>query len=213
MKKRLFKTIGFVLALPVLYILISLLLTYITVNNNDDGQINNQTIYLNSNGVHLDIVIPIELADKDLLKDLYYLPDEQYLSIGWGDENFYINTPTWGDLSFKNAVKAMLLKSTTLMHVTRYHNRKSNWVAVKLNKTELTKLNKYIVKSFQTNAGQQKIIINGVELSNYDNFYKAIGSYSCCKTCNTWANSAFKESGLKACLWTPFDFGLLNKYK
>ncbi|MBL4888255.1 MAG: DUF2459 domain-containing protein, partial [Flavobacteriaceae bacterium] len=46
-----------------------------------------------------------------------------------------------------------------------------------------------------------------------DDFYKANGSFSCLKTCNSWANSAFKESGLKSCFWTPFDFGLINKYK
>jgi hypothetical protein len=30
---------------------------------------------------------------------------------------------------------------------------------------------------------------------------------------NTWVNEAFKKSGLKACLWTPFDFILIEKHK
>ena len=45
-----------------------------------------------------------------------------------------------------------------------------------------------------------------------NSFYRANGSYSPIKTCNTWVNDGFKESGLKASYWTLFDFGLLNKY-
>ncbi|REG87882.1 uncharacterized protein DUF2459 [Winogradskyella sediminis] len=58
-----------------------------------------------------------------------------------------------------------------------------------------------------------KIILENQGYSSIDDFYKAKGSYSCFKTCNSWVNSAFKESGLKSCLWTPFDFGLMNKYE
>ncbi|MCP5062170.1 MAG: DUF2459 domain-containing protein, partial [Ignavibacteriae bacterium] len=47
----------------------------------------------------------------------------------------------------------------------------------------------------------------------YDDFYEAVGSYSLFNTCNTWVNSAFKECNIKACLWTPYDFGLISMHK
>ncbi|MDH7911169.1 DUF2459 domain-containing protein [Winogradskyella sp. SYSU M77433] len=129
-----------------------------------------------------------------------------------GDENFYINTPTWGDLTFNNAFKGMFLKSSTLMHVTQYKSKRSHWIEIKINEIELHKLNNYLYNTFLKDDNGMKIILENQGYTSIDNFYKAKGSYSCFKTCNSWVNSGFKESGLKSCLWTPFDFSLMNKY-
>ncbi len=170
-------------------------------------------IYLNTNGVHLDIVIPIENIDTSVLSGIKYNSNEKYLSFGWGDENFYINTPTWGDLTFKNAFSAMFLKSSTLIHITRYKQKREDWIEIKINESELKKLNSYLLNTFETNESGMKIILENQGYSSIDDFYKSKGSYSCFKTCNSWVNKGFKESGLKSCLWTPFDFGLMNKYE
>lgn len=74
-------------------------------------------------------------------------------------------------------------------------------------------MNAYLINTFYINAERSKILLEGKGYSAVDNFYKSKGSYSCFKTCNTWINTGFKESGLKSCLWTPFDFGLINKHK
>ena len=139
--------------------------------------------------------------------------NEKYLSFGWGDENFYVNTPTCGDLTFRNAFKAMFLKSPTLMYLTRYKSELSDWIEIKISKTELQKLNSYLLNTFKTNENGKKIILKNQGYSSTDDFYKAKGSYSCFKTCNSWVNSGFKESGLTSCLWTPFNFGLITKYE
>lgn len=163
--------------------------------------------------MHLDIVIPIKNVDSLVLSGLKYYKNDQYLSFGWGDENFYINTPTWNDLTFKNAFGAVFLKSSTLLHITRYKHKYPNWIAIKVNESELKKLNNYLLNTFKTDKREKKIILNNKGYSLRDDFYKAKGSYSGFKTCNTWVNTGFKESGLKSCFWTPFDFGLMNKYK
>lgn len=211
--KKILKWILYILLIPITYFLVAFLLTWMTVDREIKISISDQTIYLNTNGVHLDVIIPRKNLSQELLADIQYSETEQYFSFGWGDENFYINTPTWDDLTFSNAFSAMFLSSPTLMHVARYSQTRSNWVEIKVNSIELKKLNAYIVKTFKTNEKGQKIILEGKGYSSIDDFYKAKGSYSCFNTCNTWVNSAFKESGLKACVWTPFDYGLLNKYK
>ena len=211
--KNILKWIVYLLAIPLLYLIISYILSAITINNKNIIKDNQKTIYLNTNGVHLDIVIKKKDLDYLLLKDLVYLEDEKYISFGWGEENFYINTPTWNDLTFKNAFSALFLKSTTLMHLTRYKTVKDSWVEVKIDKTELKLLNQYILESFKLDILDRKIILPNSSYTTHDNFYKANGSYSCLYTCNTWVNEAFKKAGLKACLWTPFDFGLINKYE
>ena len=211
--KRILKWILYFLLIPISYLIISLILSSITIGRVTENEVSEKTIYLTTNGVHLDIVIPKNNIDSLLLSGLKQEQSDKYLSFGWGDENFYINTPTWGDLTFKNAFSAMFLKSSTLMHVTRYKSKRSDWIEINISESELNKLNSYLQNTFKTNENGIKIILNNQGYSPTDDFYKAKGSYSCFKTCNSWVNSGFKKSGLKSCLWTPFDFGLMNKYE
>ncbi|NRD21456.1 DUF2459 domain-containing protein [Winogradskyella eckloniae] len=211
--KRIFKWIVYILLIPFTYLIISLILSYITIDRKEQQADFSKSIYLSTNGVHLDIVIPKENLDSLVLKDLKHFEPEAYFSFGWGDENFYINTPTWNDLTVKNAFSALILKSSTLMHVTRYKEKRSNWIEVKVNASELKKVNAYLLNTFETNKDGQKITLNNKGYTSKDDFYKAKGSYSCINTCNSWVNNGFKEAGLKACLWTPFDFVLLKKHQ
>ncbi|MBN4084722.1 DUF2459 domain-containing protein [Flavobacteriaceae bacterium AH-315-B10] len=210
--KKILKWFLYILAIPVIYLVISIILTAIIVKELDQSSANNKTIYLQTNGIHLNIIIPKNDIEIDLLKNLEVMENQKYISFGWGDENFYINTPTWSDLTFKNTFRAMFLKSTTLMHITRYKYKSEHWIEVNVDTSELNKLNQYIQEYFKKDDNGNKIILTGFAYSTNDNFYKANGSYSIFKTSNTWVNSGFKKSGLKACYWTPFDFGLINKY-
>ena len=211
--KKITKWILYVLLIPISYILISLILTTITIDRKEAKTVSDKSIFLSTNGVHLNIVLPKKDIDTLLLNGIKHNLTEDYISFGWGDENFYINTPTWGDLTFNNAFKASFLKSSTLMHVTRYKQKRSDWLEIKVNESELIKLNSYLLNTFVVNGNGMKIILKNKGYSTTDDFYKSKGSYSCFKTCNSWVNIGFKESGLKSCLWTPFDFGLLNKYE
>ena len=163
--------------------------------------------------MHLDVVIPVKNLDSITLTGIQYQENETYLSFGWGDENFYLNTPTWGDLTAKNAFNALFVKSSTLLHLTRYTQQNKDWVPIKVSDVELRKLNTYLQSTFETNADGMKVLLENKGYTATDDFYKSKGSYSCFKTCNTWVNTGFKESGLKSCLWTPFDFGLIQKHK
>ncbi|MDD2549362.1 MAG: DUF2459 domain-containing protein [Bacteroidales bacterium] len=211
--RKIVKWILYFLLIPVLYILISLILTVITIDRKADGKVSDKSIYLSTNGVHLYIVLPKKDLDSLLLSGIKHNATDNFLSFGWGDENFYMNTPAWGDLTFNNAFRALFLKSTTLIHITRHKQKYSDWVEIKLNEHELQKLNAYLLNTFETDKNGTKAIPKIKGYSSTDDFYKANGSYSCFKTCNSWVNTGFKESGLKSCLWTPFDFGLLYKYK
>jgi uncharacterized protein (TIGR02117 family) len=196
----------------VLYIIIALLLSYIPANTKI-GSATDKQIFLHSNGIHLDIIIPIENLNKSLKKDLIINQNDQYLSFGWGDEDFYLNTAQWKDLKLKTAINAMFLPSNTLMHVTRYTYKQTDWEAVDLTQKQLDKLNIIIDKSFsKDSSGAKRMIFNAAYGLN-DNFYQAEGSYSIIKTCNTWVNSTFKSTGLKSSIWTPFDFGLMHYYQ
>ncbi len=211
--KKIIKYFLYVLIIPVFYLVVSLILTFITIDRKGHNETLDKAIYLNTNGIHLDIIIPKKNIDSLLLKGINTGTDDQYLSFGWGDKDFYLNTPTWNDLTFETAFKALFLNSETLLHITRFQNRHKEWKEIKISANELQKLNNYILLSFKTNEDGYKQILKNKGYSFNDDFYQAKGSYSIFKTCNTWVNTGFKDSGLKACLWTPFDFGLLNKYE
>ena len=211
--KKILKWFIYVLLIPITYLIVSLLFSTITIDRKDQSSEDEKLIYLNTNGVHLDVIIPKKEITFQLIKGLKHYPNEDYLSFGWGDENFYLNTPTWGDLTFSNAFSALFLDSSSLMHVTRYKEKRPNWVAIKVSKVELRALNQFLLNTFEHSTDGSKINIANKGYTANDDFYKAKGSYSCFTTCNSWVNTGFKESGLKSCLWTPFDFGLLNKYR
>jgi len=210
--KQLFKYLFYLLLVPIFYVLVSLLLSAIPVNKTQNQASQNKHVYLTTNGVHLDIVIPVAHLSQKLKDGLVIGRNTNYLAFGWGDENFYLNTPTWGDLTFQNAFGALFLNSSTLVHVTRYNNSRQKWVKVALSEAQLQKLNANIQNIFKLDSNKSKQILNGKGYGFEDDFYKAKGSYSIFKTCNSWVNTTFKQSDLKACLWTPFDFSLLNKY-
>jgi uncharacterized protein (TIGR02117 family) len=169
----------------------------------------NFEIFIASNGVHLDIIIPVENIEPQFLQKLSPLPNTRYIAFGWGDKNFYINTPEWSDLTLPVAFKAALLKSETAMHVTYLPRRFPSWAEIQLCNEQLVKLNRYISNSFQQNKNGHFIRMDFEGYNQYDVFYDANGSFSLFKTCNVWVNNALKETEVKTSVWSPFDFGVL----
>ena len=202
----------YLLLIIVLYVFCSFLISCITVNKNGELINDIKTIYLHSNGVHLSVILPFEEVSDPLKKDTFFKRKPKYVKYGWGDENFYLNVPTWSHLKFEYVFGAFFLDNPTVIHITHEYRKGNNWVAVKVSKEELKKINNYITDYFQTNSKGNKVLVPQNLYGNNDFFYKAKGSYSPVKTCNTWINDCFKYSGVKASYWTVLDFGLLNKY-
>lgn len=178
------------------------------------------TCYLKSNGVHTDIVLPIKsdtfdwgaFINQDFNKKTLEKP--RFLAFGWGDKGFYLNTPTWGDLTVSTAVKAGFGLSSSAMHVTYYSgiNETENCVKIKLSEYQYGKLVKNIQKKFGTRQAQLLPISTDQNYGAHDAFYEARGKYSIFNTCNVWVSSVLKESGIKAGWWTPFSQEVLSHY-
>lgn len=211
--KKILKYIKAILLIPFIYIIISLIFTCVPVNNKTDITPKNHTIYLSSNGVHLEIIIRKDDLNASILEDQKYTPKDQFFSFGWGDKNFYVETPAWADLTFVNGFQALFLKTPTLLHVSRYPSIHKDWVALTIDQEQLKKINLYIANTFRLDSENKKIILPGLGYYKNDDFYESTGYYTCFNTCNTWVNTGLKKSGIKACLWTPYDFGLLYIHK
>lgn len=177
--------------------------------------------YILSNGVHTDIVLPVQTDQMDWLQLISYAHTKaadssmRYVGFGWGDKGFYLNTPTWAELKARTAVEAMFWLSTTAMHTTFHHQPEEGpeCVRLHLSRAEHARLIHFIKKSFDCDAAGQARHISGHSYGLHDAFYEAHGTYNLFYTCNSWANAALKAAGQRAALWTPFDFGIFRHYR
>lgn len=201
------------LLIPILYFLIALLSSLISIGEKDSEIEKKHKAYLHTNGVHMDILLAKENMTDELLEGLNEKPGDQYFSFGWGDKDFYLNTPNWEDLKFSTAFSAMFLASETLIHVSRYRGKLRGCVEVPLSAEQLAQLNDFLLNSFELDEQGKKSILPNKGYAHYDDFFQAKGAYSCLKTCNSWVNDALKSCGATACLWTPFDWALMDLYE
>lgn len=188
---RILKKLSLVLLLaPILYFLIALLLTYITVNNTNETieEQEDMSIYIKTNGVYLDLILPNNSFE-------FLNLDCAYLAIGWGDKDFYLNTPTFSDLEVKTAFNALFLESPTLLHITKYQIPQNDWVEIQVSQEKLKEIKDMITTYFNP---QNLKAIQGYGSSDF--FYEAKGSNSCFFTCNSWVNYILKKAKVKSCL-------------
>ncbi|WP_288375248.1 TIGR02117 family protein [uncultured Chryseobacterium sp.] len=218
----LLKLIGIILGIVIIYVILGLLIPYIPVSAKDDGQKKEIPIYIYTNGVHTDIVMPVKNDLQDWSQKIPFTNTKskntnyRYIGIGWGDKGFYLDTPTWADLKFSTAVKAAFWLSDSAMHCTYYNTMKEgdDCKMIMISRNQYQNLVKYVEDKFDRDQNGNFILIptNAVYGGN-DAFYDAKGTYSFLYTCNTWSNNALKAAGQKAALWTPSDFGIFQHYK
>jgi len=204
----------------ILYIIVALSLSKITINQEPVTKPEVE-VYILTNGVHTDIVVPIKTEQIDWSRQIKFentkIADStyKYLAMGWGDKGFYLETPEWSDLKASVAFKAATGLSTTAIHATYYKKMTESDDCKKMmvSKEQYDRLIKYIDESFQKDAsGNFLNIKTNANYGKTDAFYEANGSYSLFHTCNTWANSGLKASGQKCCFWTALDSGIFSKY-
>lgn len=223
--KKIFKIIWKVLlgiiAFTLLYVLSACLLSRISVAK-EPGTAADVAIYIYTNGVHTDIVLPVKNELYSWSKNIRFEntiskdTTEKYIAFGWGDKGFYLNTPAWAQLKFSVAFKAAFALSTSAIHATFYKSLQENadCKRILISNKQYTRLIKYVQSSFKLDSTNNVIHIKTTaNYNNYDAFYEAKGKYNIFCTCNTWANNALKACGQKACLWTPFDTGIFEQYK
>ena len=145
------------------------------------------TIFIQTNGVHTGIVLPAG--------------PHKWRAYGWGDRDFYLNTPRWQDIRIDTAVAALVGSGDTLVHVDDLDDflPDENWRPLRLRAGEYARLRAYIAATLKP---------GGKPIPGYtarDRFYPARGRYSALVTCNVWTGRALKAAGVRTGIWTPFS--------
>ena len=210
------------LGLVTVYLLVSVVLSCIPVNTKQVLNDRVIAIYILTNGVHTDIVVPAKNEFKNWPAAVPYSntsskdSNMHYLAMGWGDKGFYLETPEWSDLKFSVAFKAAFYLGNAAMHTTYYKEMREgeNCRRIMISEKQYFRLIAYLEKSFLRDSnGYLQHIKADYSYGAHDAFYEATGHYGLFYTCNTWANSALKSCGAKACLWTPADKGIFYHYR
>ncbi|WP_312075814.1 TIGR02117 family protein [Chryseobacterium sp.] len=225
MKKMIFiflKIVGIFLGLILLYALLAYLLPFIETSEKKTTDAKTIPIYIYTNGVHTDIVMPVKNNITDWSEKIPFenvkskKTDYKYVGIGWGDKGFYLDTPTWADLKASTAFKAAFWLSDSAMHCSFYSEVKEaeDCKKIMISEQQYRDLINFVDAKFDKDeAGNYIFVKTDAVYDDNDAFYDAKGTYSFLYTCNTWANDALKAAGQKAAWWTASDYGIFQHYK
>jgi uncharacterized protein (TIGR02117 family) len=173
-------------------------------------------VFVESNGVHVSIVMPKLAAgpgwrvDWRPLVPAAHLRDPRYggydhVAFGWGDADFYLNTPTWRDVRLGTVLAAAAGSERTVMHVAHGPAPAigKDVRAIVLTADQYRRLADHIRTHFAARPAHQ----TGYGVN--DVFYAADGRYSALRTCNAWAGDALRHAGVRVGAWTPFPATIL----
>lgn len=170
------------------------------------------TIFLRTNGVHTWIMVPKVTEEMDWRP---WVPGRHvrqpgweagsHVAFGYGNRTFYLETPTWGDLTMKNAFLAAFGRGRSLVHADHDHQpRPNDWQRpLTLRREEYRRLVGFLRGSFQLDGRGRTIPLLGRGYGGSDMFYEAAGPYNAFYTCNEWTGAALRRAGVRTGLWTP----------
>ncbi|RJF91482.1 TIGR02117 family protein [Sphingomonas cavernae] len=205
-----------ILAVPLAYGAAGYVSGFIPVNDNWREAKQGVTIYVETNGVHTSLILPIAaegidwrgLVSPNDLADPRYAGD--HYGFGWGERRFYLNTPTWADLDARTVIRATIGSDETLVHVDHVVRPfPDRWRRpLRLSSDEYRRLSAYIRASFA--PGRPKPIPG---YTPSDIFYEGRGHYDAITTCNEWTGAALRATGVRVGAWTPFESGVMRWFR
>jgi len=214
--RRAARTFALILLAPLvsssLYLAFAAIASRIPVNDDwrePDGGI---TIFVQTNGVHTGVVVPANAAGVDWSNRIHpgdapgWATTPRWLAFGWGDRDFYLNTPTRAEFSLLRGLKAVTGQGSTLVHVDLLEDVRPGETVrpLRLTPEQYRRLSAFIDASF----ADRREVIHGY--GQNDVFYAARGHYNAFRTCNAWTNEALRAAGVRTALWSPFDDGVMR---
>ena len=188
-----------------------LLAGLIPVNNDFVEDPGGVEIFVISNEVHAEIIVPVKQPEhnwKSFFDHCDYqdkFGDSQYVGFGWGDRDFFVNTPTWGDLKFSTASRAAFLPTSCVMRVDLFPKQRhipTTARSVSISNEQYQDLIGFIQSSFES-GDACPIQLDEPGYAELDAFFHATGTYCALNTCNSWVGRALKTAGVRVGWQTP----------
>ena len=191
------------------------------------------TIAVLSNGAHTDFLLPAAIplpaeggettaqgTGALLWPDIFPVPPELkfygsslYIYIGWGERDFYLNTPTWEDIRLPLLLRAAV-GGPAALHVEYgpapdLAGLEPDYAILRLTLAEYADLARFILEYTPRGPDGRALRISAPGYGPYDAFYEAGGLFSMFNTCNTWTAHALTAAGQAAPRWTNLAWFVL----
>jgi uncharacterized protein (TIGR02117 family) len=200
------------IALPVAWFVAAIMLGAMTANEGWQQPERGVQLYVRTNGVHTWILMPKvspvmdwrPYAPPEHLRDPRYGRGD-YIAVGYGNREFYLNTPTWADLTLRNAFYAAFGGGPPLLHVEHDYRPRATEDTRPLRVTpdQYRRLVEFVRARFRLDPQGRPIPLLGRGYNEWDMFYEANGGYSFVFTCNEWTGRALRAAGVRMGMWTP----------
>lgn len=169
-------------------------------------------VHVVDNGIHTDLVLPMraegvdwsDLLRPDALADPRSAANS-HVAFGWGDRDFYLNTPSWWEMSPRRALTALIGGGSTVVHVV---HRPEPGAAPNIRTVTLRPEEYHRLAAFVRGTFAEGPSVRGY--GSNDAFYPAQGDYSAIRTCNAWTGQALRAAGVTMGSWTPFPVGVMR---
>lgn len=171
------------------------------------------TIYVGGNNIHTNLIVPVKTVDFDWNNQLNLTEigrqgshDYHFLSFGWGDKLFYLNTPTLRDVNIWITLRALLLPTETVVHIQGYFSVPRSTPdyqvkTLKVSRQGYLQLSQFLISYLARNSEGEPILIQ--QSHRYrGSFYEAKGSYSIFQTCNDWTALGLRAAQVNTPLWS-----------
>lgn len=165
------------------------------------------TIGVEASLAHTEIIVPVAAAGHDWREVLPAgsVPEGvTHLSFSWGDRDFFLATPTWADVDWRLALRALFASEASLVHVYRLGGFWGRPLV--LDAAGYRRLVAFL----------EAEIAPGAPIAGYgpdDMFLPGRSRYGWWRTCNQWAADALAAAGVRVGLWTPFAQGLIWRFE
>ena len=157
-------------AIPFLYFLAAFILALVPANAGWREPKQGVTVFVRTNGVHTWIMVPKVTPDMDWRPLLpgEHLKDSRWgrashVALGYGNRTFYLETPTWGDLTMKNAFLAAFGRGRSLMHADHAHAPVEDETqrAIVLSREQFARLTAFLRAGFQLDSAGRTMPVIG----------------------------------------------------
>ncbi len=175
-------------------------------------------IGVSSNGAHANLHLPVRALDVDWTAEF---PPTDFpaaplwadtISFGWGNRDFYLNTPRWSDFDLWLGFKAIVGIGGSALHVAYWPPLLEGeaYTVVTVSPEAYLQLVAHIRETIAPDAAGNPQRIEGYSYSGNDGFYEARGTYTFVVTCNEWVRRGLAEAGIRTGVWTPLPEALLT---
>jgi uncharacterized protein (TIGR02117 family) len=212
------RLLALLLAVPTLYLVAALIGSLVPVNRGWSEPAEGTTVYLADNGVHVDIIMPMDAQGLDwrpLVPASDFAnadPGSRFIAFGAGERRVYLNTPTWWDLT-PRTLSSALTGGERVMHVEYVPGPYYAVRQIRLRPAEYRRLWAAIRSDFALDQTGRPLPIDHPGYGCCDAFYKATGKANAIRTCNAVAAGWLRLAGVATSAWPPFAGGLVWRYR